>query len=98
MLIAGFAGDEFVRIASGGGEGEDAVGFGFGRDDGVGEGLAVLAELEVEDVEEVAGGLVGELEERELGAELGCFAACSGGTASSGLAVGFGVSLRGGLG
>ena len=46
VLVTGLAGDEFVRgcrISAGGGEDEDAVGFGFGRDDGVGEGLAVLA-------------------------------------------------------
>ena len=62
MLVLGFAGDEFVRgcrVSAGGCDGEDAVGFGFGRDDGVGEGVAVLAELVVEDIGEVAGGLVG---------------------------------------
>ena len=77
VLVTGLAGDEFVRgcrVSAGGGEDEDAVGFGFGRDDGVGEGLAVVAELVVEDVGELAGSLVGELQEGEWRAELGSFA------------------------
>ena len=74
VLVVGFAGDEFVRgfgVPAGGCDGEDAVGFGFGREDGVGEGFAVLAELIVEDVGEVAGGVVGEFEKGEEGAGLG---------------------------
>ncbi len=79
MLIAGFAGDEFVRgfrVCRGCGEDEDAVGFGFCGDDGVGERLAVFAELVVEDVGELTGGLAGEFDEGEGGAELGGFAGC----------------------
>ena len=77
MLILGFAGDEFVRgcrVSAGGGDDEDAVGFGFVCGDGVGEGFSVAGDLVVEDVGEIARGLCDEIEEGQSGAELGSFA------------------------
>jgi hypothetical protein len=59
MLVLGFAGDEFARVATGGRDYEDAVGFGLVGGDGVGEGFAVAGDLVVEDFGEVAAGLRG---------------------------------------
>src|SRR5271170_6440616 len=74
MLKLGFAGDEFVGVAAGGGDDEDSVGFGLVRGDGVGERFCVAGDLVVEDVGEVAGGLGCQVEEGWGGAELWCFA------------------------